>query len=88
MSILIMKLLEFLTGFIDTYVPTLEIPETVFSNMVVGVSGIVKMLVAINFVFPVDTFLIPIGVIAVVKLSMIGFWVVNWVYNKITQLIP
>ena len=87
MSYLITNFLNFLENVVNM-LPTIEIPETAFGNMVSGMASIVKLLVTINFVFPVDIFLAPVAVIAAIKFSLFLFWLGNWVYNRITQQIP
>lgn len=88
MTVLIYHFLGWLSDLMDAYFPVFSFPEQYFLSFVRGVVYLFEMIARLNFMIPFDTVIAPIVILATIKAGLITFYIFNWVWTKIMDLIP
>ena len=88
MTALIIGFLDFLSYFVTNFVPTIELPSSGVASIITAIVTIMDLLGKANYFIAVDTFIAPVALVMAVKGSFVLFFIGNWVYTKITALIP
>ena len=88
MTFLVFNLLSWLTDLIKTYFPIFAFPEEFFSSFVRGIVYLFTLIAKLNFMIPFDTIIAPIIILVTIKAALISFYIFNWVWTKIMDLIP
>lgn len=88
MTALIISFLGFLTYFVTNFVPVFELPSSGVASIGTAIVTVMDLLGKANYFIAVDTFIAPIALVMAIKSYFLLFWIGNWVYTKITSLIP
>ena len=88
MTAIFNMLLSWFSGLIDTYFPVFELPDSFFASFLQGVVYLFQMIARLNFMIPFDTVLAPFLILVAIKGVFIAFYIFNWLFTKIIELIP